>query len=60
MPFMTGTGAGARLDDVAYARWPAFVAEARDSGVEAVFAYPLIAGRSKVGVMTLYQDFAGI
>lgn len=48
-----------RLDDAAFARWPAFVAEARNSGVEAVFAYPLIAARSKVGVLTLYQDFAG-
>ncbi|MEO8693731.1 MAG: GAF and ANTAR domain-containing protein [Acidimicrobiales bacterium] len=48
-----------RLDDVAFARWPAFVTEARDSGVEAVFAYPLIAGRSKVGVITLYQDRTG-
>ena len=47
------------LDDVAFARWPAFIAEARDSGVEAVFAYPLIAARSKVGVLTLYQDYAG-
>jgi ANTAR domain len=48
-----------RLDDEAFARWPAFITEARDSGVEAVFAYPLIAARSKVGVLTLYQDFAG-
>ena len=47
------------LDDAAFARWPAFIAEARDSGVESVFAYPLITGRSKVGVMTLYQDCAG-
>jgi hypothetical protein len=48
-----------RLDDEAFARWPAFIAEARDSGVEAVFAYPLIAARSKVGVLTLYQDQPG-
>jgi len=48
-----------RLDDAAFALWPAFVAEARNSGVEAVFAYPLIAARSKVGVLTLYQDNAG-
>ncbi|HUP71766.1 MAG TPA: GAF and ANTAR domain-containing protein [Acidimicrobiales bacterium] len=48
-----------RLDDAAFARWPAFIAEARDSGVEAVFAYPLTAARSKVGVLTLYQDQPG-
>jgi hypothetical protein len=48
-----------RLDDAAFARWPAFIAEARDSGVEAVFAYPLIAARSKVGVLTLYQNYPG-
>ena len=47
------------LDDLAFARWPAFIAQARDSGVAAVFAYPLIAARSKVGVLTLYQDRAG-
>jgi len=48
-----------RLDDDAFARWPAFISEARNSGIEAVFAYPLIVGRSRVGVLTLYQDFAG-
>jgi hypothetical protein len=48
-----------RLDDAAFARWPAFIAEARDSGVEAVFAYPLTAARSKMGVLTLYQDLPG-
>jgi hypothetical protein len=47
------------LDDLAFARWPAFIAEARDSGVEAVFAYPLIAARSKVGVLTVYHDRSG-
>jgi hypothetical protein len=48
-----------RLDDQARARWPGFTNEARGSGIEAVFAYPLIVARSKVGVLTLYQDFAG-
>ena len=48
-----------RLDDDAFARWPAFISEARNSGIEAVFAYPLTVGRSRVGVLTLYQDFAG-
>jgi hypothetical protein len=48
-----------RLDDAAFARWPAFIDQAHDTGVEAVFAYPLIMARSKVGVLTLYQDFAG-
>lgn len=48
-----------RLDDAAFARWPAFIAEARDSGVEAVFAYPMIVAQSNVGVLTLYQDSPG-
>ncbi|MEO5898627.1 MAG: GAF and ANTAR domain-containing protein [Ilumatobacteraceae bacterium] len=49
----------ARLDRVASARWPAFVDLARSSGVGSVFAYPMVSSRSKVGVLTLYQDAEG-
>ena len=48
-----------RLDQVASARWPAFIAEAAAVGVHAVFAYPLTNRGAKVGVMTLYQDLPG-
>jgi hypothetical protein len=48
-----------RLDQVASARWPAFIAEAAAAGVHAVFAYPLMNRGAKVGVMTLYQDEPG-
>lgn len=41
------------------ARWPAFSALARESGVNAVFAYPLVAAKAKVGVLTVYQDDIG-
>lgn len=49
----------ARLDGDASARWPAFVDLARSSGFGSVFAYPLRSSRSKVGVLTLYQDAEG-
>jgi hypothetical protein len=49
----------AEFNHAAVERWPAFISEARATGVEAVFAYPLVAGRSKVGVLTLYQDHSG-
>jgi GAF domain-containing protein len=48
-----------QLDQVASARWPAFIAEAVAVGVHAVFAYPLMNRGAKVGVMTLYQDRPG-
>jgi hypothetical protein len=40
-------------------RWPLFVVQARESGIGSVFAYPLSAKGSKIGVMTLYQDGEG-
>ncbi|MCU1401205.1 MAG: hypothetical protein JWN62_4314 [Acidimicrobiales bacterium] len=40
-------------------RWPAFVDAGASSGVGAVFAYPMSAGRTRVGVLTLYQDHVG-
>jgi hypothetical protein len=49
----------ASLDQMATTRWPAFVVQARQSGIGAVFAYPLAFKGAKVGVMTLYQDGEG-
>jgi hypothetical protein len=49
----------ASFDQLASNRWPSFVAQARNSGIGAVFAYPLSLNGAKVGVMTLYQDGEG-
>jgi hypothetical protein len=40
-------------------KWPTFINEARATGIGAVFAYPMLTGRSKIGVLTLYQDEPG-
>lgn len=40
-------------------RWPAFAAEARGHGAAAVFAFPLIIGAIRAGVMGLYRSVAG-
>ncbi len=48
-----------RLDLSASARWPSFVDLAQETGVGAVFAYPLSAKGAKIGVLTLYQDDEG-
>lgn len=47
------------LDAATSARWPTFIDQARDSGIGAVFAYPLSTHGARVGVLTLYQDLAG-
>jgi hypothetical protein len=58
--FRTGVSVHApRLDIDASTRWPSFVSLARESGIGAVFAYPLIAAGAKVGVLTLYQTDEG-
>ncbi len=58
--FRTGISVHApRLDIGASARWPSFVALARESGIGAVFAYPLTVAGAKVGVLTLYQQDEG-
>jgi len=58
--FRTGVSVHApRLDIDASTRWPSFVSLARESGIGAVFAYPLIAAGAKVGVLTLYQHDEG-
>jgi len=40
-------------------RWPAFTAEALRHGALAVFAFPLIVGAIRAGVMGLYRSSAG-
>jgi hypothetical protein len=40
-------------------RWPAFAPEARELGAEAVFAFPLMVGAIRAGVMGLYRGSAG-
>jgi ANTAR domain len=40
-------------------RWPAFTPEARGYGAGAVFAFPLIVGAIRAGVMGLYRRSAG-
>jgi ANTAR domain-containing protein/GAF domain-containing protein len=47
------------LDVSASARWPSFVDLAHETGVGAVFAYPLSAKGAKIGVLTLYQADPG-
>jgi hypothetical protein len=50
----------ADLDDAeAGRRWPAFTPEAREHGAGAVFAFPLIVGAIRAGVMGLYRRSAG-
>ncbi len=40
-------------------RWPAFAPEARRTGAAAVFAFPLVIGAIRAGVMGLYRNSAG-
>jgi ANTAR domain-containing protein len=40
-------------------RWPAFASEARNHGAAAVFAFPLLVGAIRAGVMGLYRRSAG-
>jgi hypothetical protein len=40
-------------------RWPNFTPPALAAGARGVFAFPLSAGASRIGVLTLYQDKAG-
>lgn len=47
------------FDPSVVARWPSFVDAANETGVGAVFAYPLATFGAKVGVLTLYQDDEG-
>jgi hypothetical protein len=40
-------------------RWPAFTPEARSQGAAAIFAFPLLVGAIRAGVMGLYRRSAG-
>jgi hypothetical protein len=40
-------------------RWPGFAPEARRTGAAAVFAFPLVIGAIRAGVIGLYRDCAG-
>jgi hypothetical protein len=58
--FRTGVPVHAPSFDLAImARWPTFVDVAQESGIGAVFAYPLATKGARVGVLTLYQDGEG-
>lgn len=58
--FDTGLSVHAPIFDTDIStRWPTFVTLARESGIGAVFAYPLSAAGAKVGVLTLYQQLEG-
>ncbi|GAB3830515.1 GAF domain-containing protein [Kribbella italica] len=43
----------------AAARWPAFAPAASESGIAAVFAFPLQVGAIRLGVLDLYRDVPG-
>jgi hypothetical protein len=47
-------------DDVLVSRWPAFIGQAADAGVRAVFALPLRIGAISVGVLDLYRARPGV
>ena len=47
------------LDQESSRRWPAFAPEARRTGATAVFAFPLVIGAIRAGVIGLYRDSAG-
>jgi hypothetical protein len=40
-------------------RWPVFAPAARQAGAAAVFAFPLLGGAIRAGVMGLYRDRSG-
>lgn len=52
-PDLTATGPAGS------ARWPRFGAAALDTGVHAIFAFPLRVGAIRVGVLDLYRDTPG-
>ena len=49
----------ADLDDDAPTRWPVYAPALRDSGVRAVFAFPLQVGAARLGVLHVFRDRAG-
>jgi ANTAR domain len=47
------------LDLTSFGRWPTFASLATESGINAVFAYPLMSDGAKVGALSLYQTMPG-
>lgn len=47
------------LADPATPRWPAFSVPALESGVRAIFAFPLRMGAARLGALDLYRDAPG-
>lgn len=47
------------LDADAADRWPAYTPAARERGVRAVFAFPMLADATRVGVLDVYQEKVG-
>jgi hypothetical protein len=46
-------------DQESFRRWPAFAPEARRAGATAIFAFPLVIGAIRAGVIGLYRNSAG-
>jgi hypothetical protein len=46
-------------DQESFRRWPAFAPEARRAGAAAIFAFPLVIGAIRAGVIGLYRNSAG-
>ncbi|SCL34226.1 GAF domain-containing protein [Micromonospora nigra] len=47
------------LTDSAMTRWPIYAPTAHDTGVRAVFAFPLQAGAARLGVLDVFRDHTG-
>jgi hypothetical protein len=47
------------LTDGAMTRWPAYAPAVADTGVRAVFAFPLQIGAARLGVLDVFRDRAG-
>lgn len=48
-----------RFDTRVTTRWPSFAGLAQQTGIGAVFAYPMTTTGARIGVLTLYQDAEG-
>lgn len=58
--FVTGMPVHApRFDAPVITRWPSFAGLAHETGIGAVFAYPMETNGARIGVLTLYQDAEG-
>jgi hypothetical protein len=55
-----GPALASNLDQMdAVRRWPMYAPAARQAGAAAIFAFPLVIGAIRVGVMALYRDRPG-